>query len=210
MTQKRFVLTLAVLALALTANRATAGIWIGETLPGWYVTYVPQKATYWQVELDYRTVEMQVEEPTYHTETRRVTVTVLEENFRDEEHVGTFHKYVPRTSDVEVTRCRMVPMTMTEPLTGCGYTICRPEWYTEWQQRITYDYVAERQKFTVRVSYFKPVEKTYEQDVTVVQMVPKTVTVRQPFRRLVPTETEVLVPVLAPAGFPVTVVPCCK
>ena len=198
--RKQVVLTLAVLALTLTASRASAGWYTGPLIPAYQVTYVPQKATYWVPEVFYRYVEVEVQEPTYTKVTKRTTVTVLEEDFRDEEHVGTFYNIVPRTFEVDVVRCKLVRMKISDPCTGNVFWINRPEPYIERVPQVVMEREKELRKWTVRQSYFKPVERTYDQDFTVCELHPKKVFVKQPFTRLVPFETTLLVPVFVPPG----------
>ncbi len=208
MSKRLCVLSLAVLALAFSANRAAADWGFADNLPGHYITYVPQKVTCWEPQTFYRDVETTVEEPTYRTVTKQFNVTVLEQDFRDEEHEGTFSKFVPRGFDVEVLRWRLVPVTARDPLTGTTFTYCLPESYVQKQHREVIERVEERRKYMVRVVFYRPVEKTYEQDFVVTEMHPKKVLVREPFSRLVPYEASVLVPVYIPARA-VTRVPCC-
>jgi hypothetical protein len=195
-------LALAILAIVLTANRASAGWFIGDVLPAYQVTYVPQKVTCWRPETFWREVDTVVEEPAYTKVTKRFNVTVLEEDFREEEHVGTFYKFVPRTFEVEVQRCRLVRTKISDPLTGNVFWIGRPEFYTERVPQIVMDRVAEHRAWTVRVPFYRPVEKTYEQDFIVCEVQYRTVKVKQPFSRLVPYESSLLVPVYVPPAVP--------
>jgi hypothetical protein len=201
--KRLLVLTVAVLALTLTANRASAGgWWIGEAWPGWYVTYTPQTVTYWQPERFYREVETEVDVPTYKTVTRTLKVTVLEEDFREEEHVGTFWVWVPRTFEVEVERTRSKRVQMVEKPSGNVFWVSVPEVYTEKIPQVRMEHVKEMRKWTDRVPYFKPVEKVYEQDVVVIEVERKKVMVLQRVTRLVPYETSLLVPVYVPGAVP--------
>jgi len=146
---------LAVLAVALAANTTTAGgYWtMHPWMPPYYVHYEPQKAIAWRPETHFREVEAIVQEPTYKTVTKQYMLTVMVEDFRNEEHTGTFYKYVPRTFEIDVQRVRLVPTKVASPCGHCILTIGVPELYTQRQQHIAMDRVAKQRKWIVRVPF---------------------------------------------------------
>jgi hypothetical protein len=197
---------LAVLAISLTANPAKAGgYWaMHPWMPCYYVHYEPQKATAWCPEKHFREVEVVVQEPTYKTVTKRFKKTVLVEEFRNEEHTGTFSRSVPRSYEIEVLRVRLVPMKVASPCGHCVFTVGYPELYWQKMEQIAMERVVEQRTWTVRVPYYRPVEKLYEQDVVEVEWHAKTVKVLEPYTILVPYEISLYVPILVPPA-----VPCC-
>jgi hypothetical protein len=129
---------------------------------------------------------------------------VLVEEFRNEEHTGTFFKYVPRTFEIDVQRCRLVPMKIVDPGSRCVFVVGIPELYVQRMEQKVMERVAEQRSWIVRVPYYRPVEKLYEQDFTQIDWHAKTVKVMEPYTILVPYEISVYVPILVPPA-----VPCC-
>jgi hypothetical protein len=91
---------------------------------------------------------------------------------------------------------------MLELPSGNIFWISVPEVHTETVPQVRMEHVKEMRKWTEQVPYWKPVEKTYEQDSVVVEMQKKTFKVKQPYTRLVPYQSTVLVPVYVPGAVP--------
>src|SRR5258708_33045801 len=87
--------------------------------------------------------------------------------------MGIVYTQVTREIEREVARCRGVQVTMTDPCTGCCYTVCRLQPVVEKVKCVVYDCVPSQVEQTVRVCNYKPVERTYETNRMVCDRAPK-------------------------------------
>ena len=104
----------------------------------------------------------------------------------------------PRVIEKEVTCCKMVPVAVKDPCSGCVYTVCKPETYVTKVQCTVYDCVPVEKKYTVTVCSYKPEIKTYERRCIVYDCKPETVVTQRAYCVQVPYQTTVKVAVCTP------------
>ncbi|MBY0523658.1 MAG: hypothetical protein K2R98_09670 [Gemmataceae bacterium] len=202
-----WALGLVVVVTALTAVPAQAGgcCWRTCCTPcvTYTVTWVDKVVTCYQPQWQERDVTCTVMRcvPREVVEQRTVFVSVPE--WKEEKRVITVCRSVPREVVREVTCCRMVPVTCTDPCTGCCYTSCKPELYTVQVKSIVCDQVPEQREIVCRVCSYRAEERVIQCRRCVMEYKPETVVRKERFCVMVPVQTTVKVPVC-------TAVPCCQ
>jgi hypothetical protein len=118
-----------------------------------------------------------------------------------EEKTIMVNKPVCRDVVRDVVCCRMVPVCVTDPCTGCTQTVCKPETYVQKVHTTVTDFVPEPRKVMAEVCTYKKVVETIQCRRLVCTVVPEPVTHTVCYTELVPYPVTVKVPVC---------VPCCQ
>jgi hypothetical protein len=128
--------------------------------------------------------------PVWHEERRKITVC----------------KCVPREIEREVCCTRMVPVCVTDPCTGCTYTCCKPETYTQKVHCTVMEQVPEQREIAYKVCTMKPETRTYETHRCVAECHPETVVHKERYCVMVPYQQKIKVAVCTPCCTP----SCCN
>jgi hypothetical protein len=133
-----------------------------------------------------------------HTEVIPQKCTIMVPSWSEEKRTITVCNCVPRQVEREVCCCRMVPVSCTDPCTGCTYTCCKPETYTQKVTCTIMEQVPVQKEITVRVCHYHPEERSYNITRCVPECKPETVTRTVCYCVMVPYESKIKVPVCTP------------
>ena len=111
----------------------------------------------------------------------------------------------PREVVRQVTCCRMVPTSVTDPCTGCCYTCCKPETYVQEVKCTEYDQVPVKKDITVSVCHTRMEERTIKCCRIVSECKPETVVRTECYCEMQSYQVTVKVPVCTPCA-----APCCQ
>jgi hypothetical protein len=195
-TMKKLVMTgLALLVVTLTAAPARAWHGCCPPPPPCCVTWCEQTVTCYKPEYDTRDVACTVMKPIYHTDVVKQKCVVMVPVWSDQKQSCMVPTYKPKEIEQDVVRCRLVPVKFTDPCTGCVYTCCKPETYTEKVKCTIMECHWVKKEYTVKVCSWKPEEKTYDVRRVWCEWKPEKVTYKQVYCVMVPYQAKVWVPV---------------
>jgi hypothetical protein len=159
---------------------------------------VERTVTCFRAEWREREVTCTVPRVTCRVEVTPQKYTALVPVWTDQKRVCTVPTLKPREVEREVTRCQLVPQTVTDPCTGCTYTVCKAVSHVHKVRCTVWDCVPEQREFTVRVCSYRPEERTRECRRLVYDCQPVTVVRKERYCVMVPYEVKVKVPVCCP------------
>jgi hypothetical protein len=145
-----------------------------------------------------REVTRTIMKPVPRTEMVKQTCTIKVPVWTDRTETCLVPRFVPRQVEREVVCCRVVPVCVTDPCTGCTITTWRPETYTRKEICTVMDCVPVRKDYTVKVCNYRLEQKTYEVPYVHCEWQPQTITCKERYCVMVPVQTKVLVPVCCP------------
>jgi hypothetical protein len=108
----------------------------------------------------------------YHEVPRDVVSNVVEcvPVWAEQKQMVTEYHQVPHQVTHQVTCTRMVPTCCVDPCTGCSFTVCRPECYTQNVTATVWECVPSQHEVTVKVCHMT--QQTHQVHSTVYECVP--------------------------------------
>lgn len=195
---KLFLGGVALIALACSAVPAQAWWCCCCPPPPPCITWVEKTVTCYKPTWKDRDVTCTIMKPVQHTEMVKQSCKVMVPVWSERTESCMVPTYVPRQVEREVVCCRMVPVCVTDPCTGCSYMTCKPETYTRKEVCTVMDCVPVKKEYTVKVCNYKPETKTLEVPLVRCEWQPQTITYKERYCELVPVAMKVMVPVCCP------------
>jgi hypothetical protein len=188
----------AALALATPSARACHPACCAPCVVPCCVQFVEKTVTCYRPEWKTRDVVCTVMRPVPREVVEKYNCTVMVPEWKDEKRTIYICNYVPKEEVREVTCCRMVPVCVTDPCTGCTYTSCKPECYTQKVKCCVLVPASEKRDVVVKVCTYRPEQRTVECRRVVCDYKPEQVTYKQCYCEMVPYQAKVMVPVCCP------------
>jgi hypothetical protein len=162
------------------------------------ITYVDKQVTCYRPEWREREVPCTINRVTSKVVVTPVNYTVCVPVYSEEKRTITVMNQVPHQVEREVTCCRMVPVCITDPCTGCTRTCCKPETYTQKVTCTVMECVPSQREITVKVCNFRQEQRTGECRRVVCECHPETIMQKQRYCVMVPYQQTVKVAVCTP------------
>jgi hypothetical protein len=169
------------------------------------VSYVERQVTCYRTEWRTREESCTINHFVPRTVVGSETITVCVPVWTEEQRTCTVYDRVARKVERDVTCCRMVPVSVTDPCSCCTRTCWRPETVVKHVTCTVYDCVPRQQKYTVKVCSMKQETRKIETRHIVCDVKPEKVTRTVHYCVTVPYQTTVKVPVCTTACAPT----CC-
>lgn len=163
------------------------------------LTWVEQKVTCYRPVWKEREVTCVVNRLVPREEVIQRKVNVLVPELKDQKVTCEVMTRVPREVEREVQCCRMVSVPVTDPCTGCVYTCCRPEFFTQKVRCVVYDCVPVRRDYIVKVCSYRTEERTVQCKRIVCDTREDKVSYKIRYCEMEAYEAKVKVPVCVPA-----------
>jgi hypothetical protein len=161
-------------------------------------TFEEKEVTCYRPEWKERTVEYTVNRMVTRQEKVIEKVTEMVPSWTDKKVQQTCYNRVAKVVERPVTRCRMVPVCVTDPCTGCTRTCCQRETYTEMVKCTVWECVPVTKEVVVKVCNWNKVIKDVECVRCVCECKPEKVSRVEKYCEMIPYKTKVKVPVCAP------------
>jgi hypothetical protein len=215
--KKLLLLSLALGAIALTASpaqahglrracRSCASVCSTPCYiprPQYTIAYEDRVVTRYKQEWKQREVPVTYQKPVIKEVTKKVKVTNLVPEYKDEKRTVPHFMHEKKEVEREVTRCVRVRVCYVDPCTGCTYTQIQRQLITEKVKGYVWECIPHKKEVVVKVCTLKPVTK----EVEIKQRICEYETVKgvrtERYCELVPYQTIIRVAVCVP-------VPCVK
>ena len=162
------------------------------------MVYVNKIVTCYKTEWREEEVPVQVCKAVPHVLVQVHKCTVLVPDWKEVKRTYIQCKSVPVEVWKDVVCCKMVPVCVTDPCTGCTYMSCKPETYVTKVKSICCKLVPEQVEYTCKVCTYHPEERTYQTRCVVCDYKTETVVVKKRYCVSVPYTATVKVAVTVP------------
>src|SRR5579885_585910 len=194
---KKLVATgLAVAAVALVLAAPARAGW-GCCPPPCCVSWCEQTVTCYKPVWQTRDVPCTVMRPIPREVVTQHNCTIMVPVWSDLRQEYTVCTLVPRQVMREVVCCRLVPVCVTDPCTGCSFTVCKPETYVKQVPCVVHDCVPSQRECWVKVCSYVPKPYSYQVRSVVCDWKPEQVIRKECYCTMVPYRMKVMVPVVA-------------
>ena len=169
--------------------------------------WVEKTVTAYKTEWHERDVKVVVHKPIFTEVETPHSCTVLVPEWKPVTKTITVLTPVPKVVERDVVCCRMVPVTLCDPCTGCPYTVCKPETYVQKVKYTVTECVPTPKEVTYNVCTYKEEVRKWTTKHVVCTWKEDTEMRKERYCVSVPYPTTVKVPVCVPVCPPPPVCP---